>query len=556
LSQRDNLHLQESEMRSPLLLGASFGLTPRINWVTIGSPAMNPKSHVRTFVAACGAGLLGGSFLGAPLEALAIMPHVVRGPYLQMGTSTGMLVRWRTDTPALGCVRYGTNSASLDLTADGTNATDHVVALSDLLPDTFYYYSIGTPDLTLAGGTNYFFRTAPPPGSRRPFRIWALGDSGYTNRSAIPVRDAYYNFKGGRYTDLWLMLGDNAYHGGGDSVWQVSVFITYSNLLCQTPMWSTIGNQETFNQPTVSDTAPYFQNLSLPTAGEAGGVPSGTEKYYSFDYGNVHFVCLDSMTSVRTEGGPMLVWLEADLMQNTNDWLIAFWHHPPYSKGSNDSDVRTEQIEMRANATRILESYGVDLVLSGHSHSYERSYLINGHYGLSSTFSSSTMLVDGGDGRVDGSGAYTKPTLGPGTNEGAVYAVAGGGSSLGGGALNHPVMFRSINGLGSMVLDVQANRLDGTFLRETGAIDDRFTLIKGSQPLRVTASAVSNGNVALEWNAVARRTYQVEFKPDLIGGEWSDVSGPIQAEGMSASWSGPADAGSARGFYHVKSHED
>jgi 3',5'-cyclic AMP phosphodiesterase CpdA len=83
----------------------------------------------------------------------------------------------------------------------------------------------------------------------------------------------------------------------------------------------------------------------------------------------------------------MLTWLKADLEANSRDWLIAFWHSPPYTKGSHDSDNLFDNLgnmtEMRENAVRVLESYGVDLVMCGHSHIYERSYLINGHYGFS-----------------------------------------------------------------------------------------------------------------------------------------------------------------------------
>ena len=67
-------------------------------------------------------------------------------------------------------------------------------------------------------------------------------------------------------------------------------------------------------------------------------------------------------------------------------------------------------IWMRENALPLLEDYGVDLVLSAHSHSYERSYLIDGHYGFSPTFGPE-HLVDGGDGRETGDGAYRKPGI-------------------------------------------------------------------------------------------------------------------------------------------------
>jgi hypothetical protein len=124
-------------------------------------------------------------------------------------------------------------------------------------------------------------------------------------------------------------------------------------------------------------------------------VASGTEHYYSFDYGNIHFVCLDSNSSVLTvdnpatpsvnEDGPMATWLRLDLASTTATWIIAFWHHPPYSKGSHDSDTSSQLVSMRTNFNPILENGGVDLVFLGHSHNYERSVLLDGHYGTSST---------------------------------------------------------------------------------------------------------------------------------------------------------------------------
>src|SRR5439155_3251440 len=216
--------------------------------------------------------------------------------------------------------------------------------------------------------------------------------------------------------------------------------------------------------------------FALPKSGEAGGVASGTKAYYSFNYANIHFVCLDSTDSNRSPSGAMLTWLKSDLAANTQQWLIAFWHHPPYSKGSHDSDTETELIEMRQYALPILESYGVDLVLSGHSHSYERSYLLDGHYGVSSTLTSA-MILDAGDGRVDGNGAYQKPAvLTP--HKGAVYTVAGSSGQTGGGSLNHPAMYISLNVLGSLVLDVNGSRLDAKFLNSSGSTQDHFTIKK------------------------------------------------------------------------------
>jgi hypothetical protein len=344
-----------------------------------------------------------------------------------------------------------------------------------------------------------------------------LGDSGTANANAQAVRNAYLSFTGTTHTNLWLMLGDNAYESGLDSEYQAAVFDMYPTILRQSVLWPTLGNHDTAQSSNPPASLPYFAMFTLPTNAEAGGMASGTEKYYSFDYGNIHFICLDSMTSDRSTSGPMATWLRADLASSTRQWTIAFWHHPPYSKGSHDSDTDPILAEMRQNFLPILEEAGVDLVLAGHSHSYERSYLIDGHYGVSSTFTNA-MKKDGGSGRVDGTGAYNKPTLGPGTHEGAVYAVAGSSGQISGGTLNHPAMFISLNNLGSMVLDVNGNTLDAKFLRENGVIADYFTIVKGTvvplpaPPSALTATAVSRTQINLSWtdNADNETGFRIE----------------------------------------------
>ncbi|HKG98586.1 MAG TPA: metallophosphoesterase family protein, partial [Pyrinomonadaceae bacterium] len=313
---------------------------------------------------------------------------VTRGPYLQIGTPNSTVVRWRTNIATDSRISYGTTQGSLTTNADNaTQTTEHEMVLSNLSPATKYFYSVGSTTQTLAGNdTSYFFVTSPVAGTASPTRIWILGDSGTANANAQAVRNAYLNFTGSTHTNLWLMLGDNAYETGTDSEYQAAVFDMYPTTLRQSVLWPTIGNHDTAQSTNPPASLPYFSMFTLPANAQAGGMASGTEKYYSFDYANIHFICLDSMTSDRSVNGPMATWLRADLASSTRQWTIAFWHHPPYSKGSHDSDVETELAEMRANALPILEAYGVDLVLSGHSHSYERSFLIDSHYGSSGNF--------------------------------------------------------------------------------------------------------------------------------------------------------------------------
>ena len=265
------------------------------------------------------------------------------------------------------------------------------------------------------------------------------------------------------------------------------------------------------------------------------------EEYYSFDYANVHFICLDSMTQSRATNGPMANWLRLDLAATTNQWLIAYWHHPPYTIGSHYSDniYEPEMWEMRQNIVPILEAGGVDLVLCGHSHIYERSYLLHGHYGFSATLQPS-MILDQGSGRENDTGAYIKHTSGPLANLGTVYVEVGCSASLAeeydvyG---RHPVMFYSELQIGSLVVDINSNRLDAVFLCDTGAIHDSFTILKGkAAPFRICNLILNKGKAILKWKSVPGQAYRVELTDDLQGSVWRPASDPITAVGFTTAW--------------------
>jgi hypothetical protein len=405
---------------------------------------------------------------------------VTRAPYLQLATDDSIVIRWRTDIATDSQVDYGSAPGSLTQSVyDPALTTEHIVTLTGLSPDARYFYSIGSSTEVLAGDdADHFFYTNPIPGTRRPIRAWLIGDTGYGSQNQADVRDAYYTYTGSTRTDLWLHVGDVSQSTGTDAQYQTEFFDMYPGLLRQSVFWPTFGNHDAAHANSSTQSGPYYENYTLPTSGEAGGFASGTEAYYSFDYANIHFVVLNSSDVTRTTGSAMLTWLATDLADTAQDWIIAYWHHPPYSKGSHDSDTEINMIEMREYTLPILEDYGVDLAFTGHSHSYERTYLIDGHYGDSTTFGE-IYKVDGGDGREGGDGAYQKTQLGPDPHSGTVYTVAGTGGQTYGGDLDHPAMYISWNVLGSVVLDINGDRLDAIFLDSTGSIRDLFTLIKG-----------------------------------------------------------------------------
>jgi hypothetical protein len=461
--------------------------------------------------------------LSFDLEMIGNLPGggsiVTRGPYLQIGASSNIVVRWRTSEPRDAVVWFGTAPASLTFVASNAAfGTDHEVALSGLAPDTKYFYAIGSSAGVLEGDAGYFFVTAPVPGTVRPTRIWAIGDFGTGYAAQYAVRNAYTNFTGSRYTDVWLMLGDNAYGQGFDHEYQSYVFDIYPRLLRQTVTWPTMGNHETgFGSEALTDNYDYYRIFTLPTNGQAGGVASGTEHYYSFDHGNIHFVCLDSQTAAfRQPNSAMANWLRADLADNMRDWIIAYFHHPPYSRGSHYSDFDYPLDEMRENIVPILESFGVDLVLAGHSHSYERSYLLDGHYGNSWTIDA-TNFLNTGSGRTNDTGAYLKPAGGLGERRGTVYIVDGSsGGQFGGGELNHPVMYFGTLDPCSLVIDIDGLRLDATTIRHDGAILDHFTIDKRwtTNPAPALKLTRAGTNAVLTWPTTAP-DYQVQGRASI-----------------------------------------
>jgi hypothetical protein len=233
---------------------------------------------------------------------------LTRLPYLQLSTPNSIVVRWRTDSDVESCVQYSQQPADLITWTpfcDNLPTTEHRVQLDGLMPDTKYFYAIGNPTDRLAGGDAvHFFVTAPS--TSKLTRIWVLGDSGTADANALAVRDSYFAFTAGqnRHTDLWLMLGDNAYGGspspspcdngypaddGSDARYQSSVFNLYADLLNKAVLWPTIGNHDTAGcREWEEGGIAYHRIFSLPRP----DIGRQTEDYYSFNYGNLHFISL------------------------------------------------------------------------------------------------------------------------------------------------------------------------------------------------------------------------------------------------------------------------
>ena len=423
-----------------------------------------------------------------------------RAPYLQMANHDSIHIVWRTSGDSTPRVLYGKSPEALDsevpagqlitrlhpslegpapIFKDAPVDTRQFEAqITGLTPSTTYYYAVydGETRLT-AADESYRFKTHPVPGTDTPVYFWVVGDSGTGGKDQADVHTAMvnHNTTHGKQLDLYLHVGDMAYGSGTNKEFDDRFFNMYEPTLRNTVCWASMGNHEGRTSKGASGEGPYYDAYICPTNAEAGGLASGKEAFYSFDFGRVHFICLDSHDLDRSPSGEMAQWLKADLEKSKADFLVAFFHHPPYTKGSHDSDREGQLIEMREHIMPILESGGVDIVFTGHSHIYERSMLIDGAYHTPTI--SDGVILDDGDGDPSGDGPYRK-SAGLNPNNGVVQVVTGHGGTTLRRVGTSPVMKRIILEHGSCLISVSGDTLTAEMLNKDEKISDTFAITK------------------------------------------------------------------------------
>ena len=395
--------------------------------------------------------------------------HVDRAPYVQKLSFDGATVMWQTPESEIGCVRYGLEGADKEVCEEDAGKK-HSVTLSGLKKDSRYLYEVASQSLEIDNEGRSFKTLSDDPNMIQ--RIWVLGDSGNFNAAQKEVREAMRAHLKGERVDTWLMLGDNAYRSGSQKQYNRGLFKPYKEELKEYVLWPVIGNHDARRWA-------FYDIFEFPVDGEAGGVASGSEKYLSFNNGNVHFVLLDSETESRSADGDMAEWLQKDLAANQQRWTIVIFHHPPYTKGSHDSDSyydsRGRMVQMRENILPILEKNDVDLVLSGHSHVYERSLLSHRHYGYSDTFDATKHVVQ------DDLHSYTK-CRDKEPYGGTIYSVAGSSSEDSHGInpfnVKHPMMPISYFSSGSLLITVAGDNMKVEMVMRDGEILDTYSISK------------------------------------------------------------------------------
>lgn len=323
--------------------------------------------------------------------------RVVRRPYLQQMSSSRVVVVWATreaGTPQVrltgGANRLVSGTSRLvpsSRSGLGFDYYHHEVVVSALSPATTYDYEALVAQLPAASSS---FTTAP--GATAGLSFIAFGDSGTGSTqqrqlAALMANDSF---------DLALHAGDIAYgntSGTGDGTYATLnawFFDVYASWLPRRPFFPSEGNHD--SRPTNGNGVAYLDAFTLPGNGGSPSYPDHAERYYSFDYGQVHFVALDTEFAFQDPArrAEQLSWLESDLAATTRPWKVAFFHRSPYSAGGEHGS----DLVVRAAFAPLFEQYGVQLVVSAHEHDYERTRPQRS----SATGAAVTYVVTGGGG--------------------------------------------------------------------------------------------------------------------------------------------------------------
>jgi hypothetical protein len=266
------------------------------------------------------------------------------GPYLQQLTATGASVVWQTYEPATTALRFGAAGSPLTvIERDDELTRKHVVQLPTLAPATSYDYRWESDGKLGAPG-----RFTTPPAAPTDFSFGVIGDFGIGTAAA---RANLRRLSDDPRIGFAITTGDNAQIYGTEEEYRAFVLGPLRKLITTKPFWPSVGNHDYYN----------LQNYKRFFALSNGGL------YYSFTYGGVLFLSLDSTRF----GARQRRWLRGELASSNARCKVAYFHHPLWSSGRGYRG-HTRHVR-RSRFVPILQRGGVDLVLNGHVQNYERS---------------------------------------------------------------------------------------------------------------------------------------------------------------------------------------
>jgi hypothetical protein len=374
-------------------------------WTTVRKPAIGLSAGAqvwRLMLDTNGATSAVGNFNWIRLSPAGSVSGftLVRGPFLQQITENSAIVVWTTRELGTAEVRYARSGVTRSAPAQtrlytaaqtglGYDFYQHEARVAGLAAASTYAYDLFMGGTDITPGQDAF-TTAPLSGTGT-IRFIAFGDSGVGSAAQRQLSTRM----GADSFDVALHTGDVAYGdasgigGPGQSQYSDWVFDVYGSWLRSHPFFPSIGNHDN----EVDNAQAYRDVFVLPENGASASYPDHAERYYSFDYGPVHFVVLDTELALLDPARRQvqLAWLDADLAATSQPWRIVYFHRPPYSAGGEHGSA----LDVRDAFVPIFENRRVQLAISGHEHDYERTIPMRSY---TTQGGAVTYIVTGGGG--------------------------------------------------------------------------------------------------------------------------------------------------------------
>lgn len=305
-------------------------------------------------------------------------------PYLQWPTGESIVVRWETDAPASAEVRWGDRSAVPERAASDGLATLHEVTVTGLKPGQPYFYqavSVSEAGEELAAEVLTFTTAVEPDAA---FGFVVLCDTQSNPEVVRRLAEHAYAQR-----PLFTLLGGDLVSDGlVKEHWTAHFFPNMAPLNARVPLIPILGNHE-------KDSPHFYEYFTVPEP----------KYYYQFSYGNLDVFMLDSQKPFG-RNSDLYTWMEGALAESQAAWKIVMMHKPPYSSDEDDYGDTAEGRSVHGDfnsrmLVRLYEEHGVDLVWSGHIHSYERTFPLRGNRAVAPGEGPVYMVTGGGGGGLE-----------------------------------------------------------------------------------------------------------------------------------------------------------
>jgi len=319
---------------------------------------LKPRTHAKLAVVLY---VLSGCLAASAFAQVDAAPAFLDGPFLQSATTTSVWICWNANKPCSAkLVVTQADQVSFRKSVDAAEKRQEIL-IEGLQPQTGYDYQV-----QLDGGESQRgrFFTAPTPGQPMLVALW--GDSRSNPEVCRQVAELIR--KSG--ATLTIHTGDLVRQGGSDpQTWTTEFFNPARDLLRNIVFYAVMGNHEYSGKP-----APEVQNIFVSQFHQPGN-----ERYYSFDYGDIHFCILDSDrendTPAKEDGfepwsvnSPQYLWAKDDLLSSKAKWKIVAFHKPIYCSGQKRSAR-----QMRLTYAPLFAQANVDLIVTGDEHNFQFS---------------------------------------------------------------------------------------------------------------------------------------------------------------------------------------